>query len=116
MIDMLRKDILPAVSAYGTTLCEGLAKRKALGLPSKYEEEHARANCLLCDSLHDACAKLEKSLREVPADPEKAMLFCHNVIVPHMNECRSFADELETITERSAWPFPTYSDLLFSEG
>ena len=44
------------------------------------------------------------------------MLFCHNVIVPHMNECRSFSDELETITERSAWPFPTYSDLLFSEG
>ena len=116
MIDMLRKEILPAVSAYGTALCEGLAKRSALGLPCKYEEEHARANCLLCDSLHDACSKLEKNLREVPADPEKAMLFCHNVIVPHMNECRSFSDQLETITERSAWPFPTYSDLLFSEG
>ena len=33
-----------------------------------------------------------------------------------MNECRSYADELETITKRSEWPFPTYSDLLFSEG
>ena len=116
MIDMINKDILPAVSIYGSALCEGFAKRKDLGLPYKYEENNARNNCLLSDCLHDACVKLEKDLRSVPADPEKAMRFCHDVIVPDMNECRSYADELETITERSAWPFPTYSDLLFSEG
>ena len=116
MIDMLRKDILPAVSEYGTSLCRGLEKRSRLGLPSKYEENNARNNCMLSDCLHDACIKLEKDLREVPADPEAAMHFCHDVIVPDMNECRSFADELETITERTAWPFPTYSALLFSEG
>ena len=116
MIDMLRKDILPAVSEYGTSLCRGLEKRSRLGLPSKYEENNARNNCMLSDCLHDACIKMEKDLREVPADPEAAMHFCHDVIVPDMNECRSFADELETITERTAWPFPTYSDLLFSEG
>ena len=116
MIDMLRKDILPAVSDYGTSLCMGLEKRSRLGLPSKYEENNARNNCMLSDCLHDACIKLEKDLRNVPADPEAAMRFCHDVIVPDMNECRSFADELETITERTAWPFPTYSDLLFSEG
>ncbi len=116
MIDMLRKDILPAVSEYGTSLCRGLEKRSRLGFPSKYEENNARNNCMLSDCLHDACIKLEKDLREVPADPEAAMRFCHDVIVPDMNECRSFADELETITERTAWPFPTYSDLLFSEG
>ena len=116
MIDMLRKDILPAVSEYGTSLCRGLEKRSRLGLPSKYEENNARNNCMLSDCLHDACIKLEKDLREVPADPEAAMRFCHDVIVPDMNECRSFADDLETITERTAWPFPTYSELLFSEG
>ena len=116
MIDMIRKDILPAVSAYGAGLCKGLEKRKSLGLPYKYEENNARGNCMLSDCLHDACAKLEKDLREVPAQPEEAMHFCHDVIVPDMNECRSYADELETITARSAWPFPTYSDLLFSEG
>ena len=52
----------------------------------------------------------------MPAAPEEAMRFCHDVIVPDMNECRSFSDELETITGKEAWPFPTYSDLLFSEG
>lgn len=116
MVDMIRKEILPAVSRYGTVLCDAYEKRKSLGLPSKYEAEYARGNCLLSDCLHDACLKLEKDVREVPADPEEAMRFCHDVIVPDMNECRSYADELETITDKGAWPFPTYSELLFSEG
>ena len=116
MIDMIRKDILPAVSSYGAALCKGLAERKGLGLPYKYEENNARNNCMLSDCLHDACLKLEKDLRSVPAEPVEAMRYCHDILVPDMNECRSYADELETITKRSEWPFPTYSDLLFSEG
>ena len=116
MIDMLHKDILPAVSSYGTALCKGLERRKNMGFPSRFEEDGARNVSMLCDCLYDACSKLEKDLRDVPLDPEKAMHFCHDVIVPDMNECRSYSDELETITERSAWPFPTYSELLFSEG
>ena len=115
MIDMLHKEILPAVSRYGTSLCKGLERRKALSLPSKYEEENALNNCLLSTCLSDACGKLEKDLREVPVDPEDAMRYCHTVLVPDMNECRSFADELEKITARDAWPIPVYSDLLFSE-
>ena len=105
MIDMIRKDILPAVSAYGAALCKGLAERKALGLPYKYEENNARNNCMLSDCLHDACLKLEKDLRDVPAEPVEAMRYCHDILVPDMNECRSYADELETITKRSEWPF-----------
>ena len=116
MIDMIRKDILPAVSAYGASLCKGFAERRELGLPFKYEENNARNNCMLSDCLHDACLKLEKDLRSVPASPAEAMRYCHDILVPDMNECRSYADELETITKRSEWPFPTYSDLLFSEG
>ena len=101
---------------YGADLCKGLAERRELGLPFKYGENNARNNCMLSDCLHDACLKLEKDLRSVPAEPVEAMHYCHDVLVPDMNECRSYADELETITKRSVWPFPTYSDLLFSEG
>ena len=115
MIDMLRKDILPAVSRYGITLCEAYERKKALGLPHKYEKNSALNNSLLTDSLNDACDKLERDLRDVPEQPEQAMLYCHNVIVPDMQECRSYADQLETLTERSFWPIPVYSDLLFSE-
>jgi len=115
LIDMLRKEILPAVSRYGTRLCDGLRRRKDMGLPCKYEEDNARNNSLLTDCLSDACDKLEKDLRNVPANPEDAMKYCHSIIVPDMNECRSYADQLETITAKDAWPIPVYSDLLFSE-
>ena len=115
LIDMLRKEILPAVSRYGTRLCDGLRKRKDMGLPCKYEEDNARNNSLLTDCLSDACDKLEKDLRNVPANPEEAMKYCHSIIVPDMNECRSYADQLETITAKEAWPIPVYSDLLFNE-
>ena len=115
LIDMLRKEILPAVSRYGTRLCDGLRRRKDMGLPCKYEEDNARNNSLLTDCLSDACDKLEKDLRNVPANPEDAMKYCYSIIVPDMNECRSYADQLETITAKDAWPIPVYSDLLFSE-
>ena len=115
LIDMLRKEILPAVSRYGTRLCDGLRRRKDMGLPCKYEEDNARNNSLLTDCLSDACDKLEKDLRNVPANPEDAMKYCHSIIVPDMNECRSYADQLETITAKDAWPIPVYSDLLFNE-
>ncbi len=115
LIDMLRKEILPAVSRYGTRLCDGLRKRKDMGLPCKYEEDNARNNALLTDCLSDACNKLEKDLRNVPSNPEEAMKYCHSIIVPDMNECRSYADQLETITAKEAWPIPVYSDLLFNE-
>ena len=115
LIDMLRKEILPAVSRYGSLLCDGLARKKALELPAKYEENNARNNCLLTDCLNDACDKLERDLRNIPENPEEAMRYCHIVLVADMNECRSYADQLETITARDAWPVPVYSDLLFSE-
>ena len=74
-----------------------------MGLPCKYEEDNARNNSLLTDCLSDACDKLEKDLRNVPANPEDAMKYCHSIIVPDMNECRSYADQLETITAKDAW-------------
>jgi glutamine synthetase len=37
------------------------------------------------------------------------------VIIPDMDECRSYADQLEMITDKEAWPLPVYSELLFSE-
>ena len=82
---MIRKDILPAVSSFGAALCKGLAERKQLGLPYKYEENNARNNCMLSDCLHDACLKLEKDLRDVPAEPVEAMRYCHDILVPDMS-------------------------------
>ena len=42
------------------------------------------------------------------------MAFSHANLVPDMEKARTLADQLETLTPRDCWPFPVYSDLLFS--
>ena len=60
------------------------------------------------------CAKkLDNDLRSVPADTAEAAQYYHNVIVPGMDAARQEADLLESLTDRSFWPYPTYEDLLF---
>lgn len=68
----------------------------------------------LTDTLLSACDKLEKNLEKVPAGSKKAMDYCHQAIIPDMAKAREAADQLETLTDSKYWPFPVYSDLLFS--
>ena len=68
----------------------------------------------LTDRLAAACEKLEKDLAGIPTEALAAMHYCHDVLIPDMEEARQAADQLETLTASEYWPFPTYSDLLFS--
>ena len=114
MADMIRHDILPAASAYASELCSRSAEKEALGVPSKYELTTAREIAKLTDGLQTACERLERDLAKLPADPKKAMAYSHATIVPDMAKARELADQLETLTASEYWPFPVYSDLLFS--
>ena len=60
------------------------------------------------------CDKLEKDMAKMPADAKKAMVYCHDTIISDMAKAREAADKLETMTASDYWPFPVYSDLLFS--
>lgn len=115
MTDMIRKDILPSVSKYLSEMCGRLASRKSLGLPGGYEEAEAAEISDLMDSLKSACDSIESEIKSLPRDDEAAMYFCRDTVIPCMNEARGYADKLETIVDRAFWPFPTYSELLFSE-
>ncbi len=115
MIDMIRHQILPAVSGYATDLCERADSKTACGVSCKYETTTAAKIAKLTDSLLDACDKLEKDVAKTPEDAKKAMDFSHKTIVADMDKARALADELETLTASEYWPFPVYSDLLFSE-
>jgi len=113
MVDMIRHQILPAVSEYSTELCERTASKEAAGVSCKYEKTTAASASKLTDSLLDACDKLEKDLSKVPSDARKAMDYSHKVIVADMEKARALADQLESLTAVEYWPFPVYSDLLF---
>ncbi|MCI2057061.1 MAG: glutamine synthetase III [Oscillibacter sp.] len=113
MIDMIKHEILPAVSGYATDLCERADSKSAMGVACKYEKTTATAIGKLTDTLMDACDKLEKDLGKIPADAKKAMDYSHKTIVADMVKARAAADELETMTAKEYWPFPVYSDMLF---
>ena len=114
MIDMIQHDILPAVSSYAAELCRRAADKKALGVSCGYETATAKELSCVTDELMEVCAALDKDLSARPACLEEAMRYSHDVIVPAMEKARAAADQLESITASESWPFPVYSQLLFS--
>ena len=65
------------------------------------------------DSLYDAIETLSHGLENVPKQAEAAAMYYHDTIITGMNALRAEADALEALTDKSYWPYPTYSDLLF---
>ncbi len=114
MADMIRRQILPAVSAFAGDLCSRAGAKKDLGACCQYEVRTAMQIGSLTDALMAASDKLEMDLSAIPADAAEAMRYSHDVLVPDMDTARRAADQLEALTGSDRWPFPTYSDLLFS--
>ena len=52
-------------------------------------------------------------MKKVPADTARAAAYYGSVIVSAMAKAREQADILDSLTDKSLWPYPTYSDLLF---
>ena len=117
-VDMARKEILPAVEGYTKSLAETLAAKKAAvaGLPCKYETATIAKLSELSDEIADATADLDGEIAKFQAieDVTEAANDIRDVILGKMDALRAVCDEAETITAKEFWPFPTYSDLLFS--
>ena len=118
MVDMARKEILPAVEGYTKSLAETLAAKKAAvaGLPCKYETATITKLSELSDEIADATADLDGEIAKFQAieDVTEAANDIRDVILGKMDALRAVCDKAETITAKEFWPFPTYSDLLFS--
>ena len=118
MVDMAKREILPAVEKYTKSLADTLAAKKAAvaGLPCKYETATVTKLSELSDSIADATDDLEAEIEKFQAieDVTEAANDIRDVILGKMDSLRAVCDEAETITAKEFWPFPTYSDLLFS--
>ena len=113
MVDMAVHQILPAAMDYTHKLCKGLESKKALGLSCRTETELCRQLSDGCDALYDNVQKLKAALAGVSGNAQKAALYYHDVVVPAMEAVRAEADQLEMLTDKACWPYPTYSDLLY---
>lgn len=115
MIDMAKRSIAPAVSAYCSDLAAAALSKKELGISVKAEKEVLEKISDLAGVLNDKIAALESAVLEADEfkSAEQAKYFRDSVI-PAMNELRLVADELETMTAEEYWPFPSYGEMLFS--
>ena len=113
MVDMAVHQILPAALHYTRTLCGGVASKKALGVSCRAETALIEKLSGASDALYDNVEALRFSLAAVPAEPQTAAGYYHDVVIPGMVAVRTEADALEALTDKSYWPYPTYSDLLF---
>ena len=113
MVDMAVHQILPAAMHYSADLCGSLEAKIRLGLPCNAEKRLVQQLSTYTDALYDAVEILRGALAAMPADSEAAARYCHDTVIPGMNAIRSAADMLEELTDKSYWPYPTYSDLLY---
>ena len=112
-VDMVMHQILPAASSYTGKLCETVQAKKAVGAACKAENALIAKLSAATDALYDSAEKLRADLETVPSGSEAASRYYRQVIVAGMNAVRKEADLLEQLTDKSCWPYPTYSDLLF---
>ncbi len=112
-IDMIRHQILPAALKYTEHLARSIQTKDAIGVSCHAERSLIQRLSASSDALYDLCEKLDADLRSIPSSNTDAAKYYHNVIVPDMDNARREADLLESLTDKSYWPYPTYSDLLF---
>ena len=116
MIDMVRKQIMPAVIRHSTTVAQSVAAVKSVGADASVQEE-----CLIevsknLVSMNQALSKLEKATEYAASiiEPKEQAIVYRDQVFTAMEELRKPADALEMLVDKKVWPFPTYADLLFN--
>ena len=118
MLEMVKKDIIPAICNYSKDLTQGALAKKNLSSDIDVSLETSLVSKI--SSLSACLSKKTSELDKVLLDAkdidnnEELAKFYHDTVLSQMNEVRAIADELETIVGKGYWPFPTYTDLLFS--
>ena len=116
--DMVKRDILPAVSAYVAELTSGVKNKKSIGedIPCKAELDIIKRLCGLQDCAYEKLTTLDSAVigvREVGDDPIEVAAYYKDSVIPAMTELRAVVDEMETLVSSAYWPYPTYADLMY---
>ena len=115
MIDMAKKDIMPAVATYIKELAQTSSLAKDCGADTSFEDDMVKRLSSLAAQTYRKLAALEEA--EVKAkdidDVEALANYYHDTVFVAMGELRASADEIETLVGEKYWPYPTYGQLLF---
>ena len=117
MLDMAKKDILPAASAFMGHLSDVVISKKSAckDIKCTYEENVICTLSELNNKMFEDVQLLEKEIeaKKNIDDAQKLAEYYKDIIIPRMDKIRESADKIEVMTERTYWPYPSYADLLF---
>jgi len=115
MIDMARRSVFPAATAFAGSLARESACLAAIGAVSAPQEKRAKRIAELTSELFDETEKLEKALVEAQdiEDTFAQAKSYREKVFAQMTNVRSRVDAIEKLVSKEAWPLPTYEDLLF---
>ena len=113
MVDMTLHQILPAAMRYSSDLAQSALRKQELSISARVETDLVRRISQCSDTLYDKAEKLASDLKQIPADSTQAVRYCNDVLVAGMAAVREDADLLEKLTDKSYWPYPIYSDILY---
>ena len=118
MVDMVRKNYLPAIENYLYRLSETIYRMRQVSdnVKCKYEVSTMERLSELTDFIMDAVIDLENALAEFKTigDVFKSSEFVRDSLIPKMDKLRTYVDEAEMLCSQRDWPFPSYGQLLFS--
>ena len=118
MVDMVRKNYLPAIERYLFRLAQttSLMKQVSSNVKCNYEVSTMERLSELTDHILVAVTELEESLAKFKEleDVFKSSAFVRDDMLPKMETLRTYVDEAEMLTSERDWPFPSYGELLFS--
>lgn len=118
MVSMAKKDIFPSVTAYTAELANSVLSKKSVSdkIDCTYEEETLSSLSDLSKKAYNVLCGLEKSISEVNdiEDITDRTFYYKDEIISKMEQLRKYVDEMECITAKDYWPYPSYGDLLFS--
>ena len=117
MLDMARKDYLPAMAAYVAALSAGISAKMAVipDIDCTYERDTVKGISALLGAAHRAAAKLERDLLEAKSISNSVELadFFKTTILDDMAALRVSVDSMEPMASTDRWPVPSYGKLLF---
>lgn len=116
MAEMAKQDIYPCVNGYIAEVCSVVGAKRAISDKAvcNYDVSLIEQLSRMNDAMMEAVKKLERDLSEMPAGEEASAQKMAHIIVPDMEEVRRLADGMEKLCSADYWPYPTYTDLLYS--
>ena len=117
MLEMLRKQVMPAVAGYSSEVASAAAAKQAVSdkLSVRSETKLLEKLSAGADELSDAIDELQEAVDKATAEsdePAKSYLY-HDAVLPAMEEARKASDTLERICSEDYWPLPSYSRMLY---